>query len=128
MLYSKAVNSPNEAVSNSRMKKVSASQTTDGQKSPTILQRIAEADRTAADECINKHGKLVWALAKQFTASTAEAETATLEIFLDLWKCADRFDSVNCEETDFIILIARRWLIKQKMKAVLASATTLTSA
>ncbi len=120
MLYSKAVNFPNEAAS--------GSQTNNGQTSPAIFKRIVETDKTAARECLEAHGNLVWALAKKLTRSTEEAETATLEIFLDIWKCAYRFDSTKHDETDFVILIARRWLIKRMAKsALLISAENSTS-
>ncbi len=66
-------------------------------ESITIFQRIAKSDKTAAEKCLKKHGKLVWALAKQFTNSNEDAETAAQEIFLDLWKYAERFDSTDCK-------------------------------
>lgn len=90
---------------------------------PTIFQRIAAKDISAVSECLNKHGRLVWALARQFTTSSKEAESAAQEIFLEMWKCAERFDSAKCEENDFIVLIARRWFIKRKIESVLASRT-----
>lgn len=121
MLYGKAADFSDEASTRRRTKKSPADQYIE-QNSPPILERIAAADKTAVEECINRHGSLVWALAKHFTTSTEEAERAAQEIFLDIWKCAERFDSVDCEETDFIILIARRWLIKRKLQSALASA------
>ena len=117
MLLSKAFHSLNKAASPSRTKENSANQTIAGQKSATLFQRISNADKIAVRECLDRHGNLVWALAKQLTDSREEAETATLEIFLDLWKCAERFDSIDCEETDFIILVARRWLLKRMWKS-----------
>lgn len=127
MLDDNAVNSINNAVSSSRTKEFAVSQTNAGQKSRTMFQRIAEADATAVRECLDVHGKLVWALAKQFTSSTDKAETAAREIFLDLWKHAARFDSSAHNETDFIILIARRWLILRRMDAPRTSATAFTA-
>ncbi len=124
MLYSKAVNFLNETDSiGGNAKMISVDRMVEEQKPATILRRIAARDKTAVAECLNKHGSLIWALAKQFTASHEEAEAATQEIFLDLWKCAERFDSAKCEETDFIVLITRRWLIKRKLQLHLASRT-----
>lgn len=81
-------------------------------KPPTILQRIAKADKTAVSECLDAHGNLIWALAKKNTDSNKDAETATQEIFLDIWKYADCFNASKHTETDFVILIARRRLLK----------------
>ena len=123
MPYIKAVNYSGEAVSDGKAKIISADQMINGQNTRTIFQRITEADKTAAEECVNKHGALVWALAKQITASTEESERAAQEIFLDFWKYAERFDVGICEETDFIVLIARRWLVKRNLQSALASRT-----
>jgi len=106
MLFSKVVNSPTEAVL--------FNQTTAGQKSPAVFQRNAAADMTAVRECLNSHGNLVWALARKYTDSLEEAEIATQEIFLDIWRYAGRCDSTNFDETVFIFLIARRRLIKRR--------------
>lgn len=79
----------------------------------SILHRIAKSDRTAVKDCIDTYGGLVWTLAKKFSASTEEAETAVQDIFLDIWRYAGRWDSKKCAENMFIGLIARRCLIKR---------------
>lgn len=78
----------------------------------TILQRAAKKDKEAARECLETYGGLIWALAKKYTASKKEAEAATVEIFSDIWKQSARFHSDKCREIDFIVLIARRRLVK----------------
>lgn len=89
------------------------SQANSSTESLTILQRIGKADKTAIKECISVYGNLIWGLARKHTDSLEEAETATQEIFLDIWRYAGRFDSTKFEETAFIFLIARRRLIKR---------------
>lgn len=125
-MFRKAIESANETVLNSRTHKSSVERVID-QNPPTILHRIAARDKTAVEECLNKHGGVVWALAKHFTDSREEAENAALGIFLDLWKLSDRFDAFDCCETDFVVLIARRWLMKRRMQTVFDTAPTLTS-
>jgi len=78
----------------------------------TILQRIDEKDPTAVKDCIDAYGNFVWALARKFTASTEEAEAATQEIFIDIWRCAGRANQAQSAEKLLIALIARRQLIK----------------
>jgi len=76
-----------------------------------ILQRIANGDRNAVEECLNKYGALVWSLARKMLRNSADAEDAVQEIFIDVWKNAARFDSSKASEVTFIAMIARRRLI-----------------
>jgi DNA-directed RNA polymerase specialized sigma24 family protein len=91
----------------------SAHQTNSGTQSTAILQRIHKADRTAVEDCVEAYGNLVWALAKKYTDSLEEAEAATQEIFLDIWRYAGHCDPTKSDEVAFICLIARRRLIKR---------------
>lgn len=81
-------------------------------ESLAILPRIAKADKTAVENCIDIYGNLIWAMAREHTNSLEEAEIVTQEIFLDIWQYAGRCDSTKFEEIAFIALIARRRLIK----------------
>jgi RNA polymerase sigma factor (sigma-70 family) len=45
------------------------------------------------------------------SANTEDAEDAVQEIFIDIWKNAERFDAAQSSETTFIAMIARRRLI-----------------
>ncbi len=81
-------------------------------KSLTILQRIAKKDRTAVRDCIDAYGNFIWALARKFTASTEEAEAATMEIFQDIWRYSKRGDEPQATEHKLISQIARRRLIR----------------
>lgn len=87
------------------------------QTNPTaIFTRIAQADKSAARECIDVYGNMVWALAKQFTNSAAEAEKAVPEIFADIWQNAAFCDLEISEERVWIALIARRRLSRYAVK------------
>lgn len=76
-----------------------------------ILQRIAEGDKTAVQECLDTYGGLVWSLARRMLGYSDDAEDAVQEIFIDVWKNAERFDEAQASETTFIAMIARRRLI-----------------
>lgn len=78
----------------------------------TILQRINEKDPTAVKECIDAYGNFIWALARKFTTSTEEAEAATQEIFIDIWRYTGRTNQSQSPEKLVIALIARRQLVK----------------
>jgi RNA polymerase sigma-70 factor (ECF subfamily) len=60
---------------------------------------------------MDSYGSLVWSLARRWTNSAADAEDAAQEIFLEIWKSADRYDTSRGSEAVFITTIARRRLI-----------------
>jgi RNA polymerase sigma-70 factor (ECF subfamily) len=76
-----------------------------------ILQRIADGDRTAVQDCLDKYGGLVWSIARRMLRNTEDAEDTVQEIFVEIWKNADRFDESKASETTFIAMIARRRVI-----------------
>lgn len=77
----------------------------------SLFERIAAGDATAVRECMDTYGGLVWSLARRYSESVADAEDATQEIFLEIWKSADRYDPAMGKESTFIATIARRRLI-----------------
>ncbi len=76
-----------------------------------ILKRIAEGDASAVQECLKTYGGLVWSLARRMLRNSDEAEDAVQEIFVDVWRNANRFDESISSETTFIAMLARRRLI-----------------
>jgi RNA polymerase sigma-70 factor, ECF subfamily len=84
--------------------------------SPTVLQRIASGDAAAVRECMDQYGGLVWSLARRMSRTAADAEDATQEIFLDIWRSAGRYDAARASDKVFIATIARRRLIDRLRK------------
>ena len=79
-----------------------------GVVSLSLLERIAAGDESAVRECMDQYGGLVWTLARRFSESAADAEDASQEIFLEIWKSAARFDPARGSESLFITTVARR--------------------
>lgn len=77
-----------------------------------LLRRITNGDENAFRKCVEKHGNMIWQMARRCTDSEADAETVTLEIFREIWKCAANADSENCAEDVFIRRIAYRSIFK----------------
>ena len=92
--------------------------------STSVLQRIAAGDESAVAECLSLYSGLVWTIARRFTNSQEEAEDATQEVFVDLWKSASRFDPEKAAEKTFVAMIARRRVIDRLRKATRAPETT----
>ncbi len=53
----------------------------------------------------------MWALAQRRLSHREDVEDAVQEIFVDVWRYADRFDQRRAEEATFVAMIARRRLI-----------------
>lgn len=82
-----------------------------------LLPRIAAGDASAVAQCLEQYGNLVWSIARKWSPSTADAEDAVQEIFIDLWKSADRFDPQVASEPTFVMMIARRRLIDRRRRS-----------
>jgi len=92
-----------------------ATRTIQKTETSTILRRIAEKDKTAVKDCVDTYGNFIWALARKLTASTEEAEAATEEIFIDIWRYCER--NTQSIEEKLIAMIALRRLIKPSQQA-----------
>lgn len=77
----------------------------------SLFERMTAGDSAAVKECMDVYGGLVWSLARRFSESAADAEDASQEIFLEIWKSAARYDPSMGKEATFIATIARRRLI-----------------
>src|SRR6201995_483920 len=82
----------------------------------SVLQRIASGDTAAVRECLETYGPLVWSIARRMSRTPSDAEDATQEIFLDIWRSAPRYDASQGSDKVFIATIARRRLIDRLRK------------
>jgi len=88
-----------------------------------ILHRVGAGDGAAIQECLTRYGGLVWSLARRFSKDSADAEDAAQEVFIELWKKADRFDPSLSSEITFVAMIARRRLIDRCRRKTRSFAT-----
>jgi RNA polymerase sigma-70 factor (ECF subfamily) len=65
---------------------------------------------------MEEFGPLVWSLARRLSRTASDAEDATQEIFLDIWRSAGRYDASIGSDRVFIAMIARRRLIDRLRK------------
>lgn len=81
-----------------------------------ILPEVALGNPTAVADCLDRYGGLVWSLARRSCPDQQSAEDAVQDIFLKLWKVADRFNPEIASESTFVAMIARRKLIDLNRK------------
>jgi len=77
----------------------------------TLLQRVADGEPDAVRQTIERYSGLVWSLARRLSPTHADAEDAVQDVFVSLWKSAERYDPGAAKESTFIAMIARRRLI-----------------
>lgn len=81
-----------------------------------LLPRIAQGDGSAVREAIQRYSPLIWSVARGFFPDRTMAEDTVQEIFIDLWKSADRYDPERSSEVNFVATVARRRLIDKRRR------------
>ena len=81
-----------------------------------LLPKVAAGEQPAVALCAERYGGLVWSIARKYLRDRAESEDAVQEVFIALWRAADRFDPAVASETTFVAMIARRRLIDRCRK------------
>ena len=84
--------------------------------SDSLLHAIAAGRPDAIDECMRRHGGLVWSLARRGSPTPADAEDAVQEIWIALWRSAARYDPSRGAEATFVRTIAERRLIDRRRR------------
>jgi RNA polymerase sigma-70 factor (ECF subfamily) len=82
--------------------------TPDSIQQEPILPRLAAGEPRAMNECITRHGGLVWGIVRRSVKDSTAAEDLVQEVFTEIWKKAAFFDPAVASETTFIALVARR--------------------
>ena len=94
-------------------RRVSAMQSDDND---SILARIAAGEDGSFELLIEKYGNLVWSIGKKFLYRQSDLEDAVQEVFIAIWKSANKFDANKAKEITFVSMIARRRFIDHLRK------------
>lgn len=76
-----------------------------------LMQQVAINNETAVSELYDRFGSLVFRMAYQSMPTRAEAEDAVQEIFVRLWRTADRYDPRKAALVTWVMLLTRRHLV-----------------
>lgn len=88
------------------------------------MRRVATNEPEAVAELYDRFASLVYRLAFQAMPTRADAEDAVQEVFVRLWRTADRYDPKRAALVTWVMLISRRHLVdrlrrtKARVKAV----------
>ncbi len=76
-----------------------------------LMQRVATNQEAAVADLYDRFGSLVFRMALQSMPSRAEAEDAVQEVFVRLWRTADRYDPRKAALVTWVMLLTRRHLV-----------------
>ncbi len=75
------------------------------------MQRVATNEEAGVGELYDRFGSLVFRMAIQSLPTRDEADDAVQEIFVRLWKTADRYDPRKAALVTWVMLLTRRHLV-----------------
>ena len=76
-----------------------------------LMQRVATNEEAGVGELYDRFGSLVFRMAIQSLPTRDEADDAVQEIFVRLWKTADRYDPRKAALVTWVMLLTRRHLV-----------------
>lgn len=82
-----------------------------------LMRRVAANEADAVAALYDRFGSLVYRLAYQVMPTRADAEDAVQEVFVRLWRTADRYDPKRAALVTWVMLISRRHLVDRLRRA-----------
>lgn len=82
-----------------------------------LMTAVAAQEEDAVGRLYDRFGALVYRMAYQSLPSKSEAEDAVQEVFVRLWRTADRYDAEKSALVTWVMLITRRHLVDKLRRA-----------
>lgn len=76
-----------------------------------LMRGVASGDKAAVARLYDRFGSLVYRMAYQALPNRDDAEEAVQEVFVRLWRTADRYDPTRAALVTWVMLISRRYLV-----------------
>jgi RNA polymerase sigma-70 factor (ECF subfamily) len=80
------------------------------------LRRLARGEPGAVEACVDGYGPMVHALVRRLLPQGADVEDVVHEVFVELWRSAQRFDPGQASDRGFVAMIARRRVIDRRRR------------
>ena len=90
-----------------------------------IVRRVAESDQTAIGDLYDRYRRVVFALALRVLRDRGEAEEVLVDVFLQVWRTASRYDSGRGSVSAWLMTLARTRAIDRLRARPRAATTTL---
>lgn len=74
----------------------------------SLLERVQNGDRAAFDALYDALAPLVFGAVKRVLRDPAMSEEVAQEVFVEMWKTADRFDATRASAATWAVTMARR--------------------
>lgn len=81
-----------------------------------LITKIAEGDRIALSQLYDRYVRLIYAIAWKSLNSVEDCEEVVLDVFTQVWRIADRFDSEKGSGEQWIFTIARSRILDRLRK------------
>jgi RNA polymerase sigma-70 factor, ECF subfamily len=81
-----------------------------------LLTKIAEGDRTALSQLYDQYSRMIYAIAWKSLNSVEDCEEVVLEVFAQIWRIADRFNSAKGSPEQWIFTLARSRILDRLRK------------
>ncbi|MGP1348002.1 MAG: RNA polymerase sigma factor [Phycisphaerales bacterium] len=83
----------------------------------SLMQRVAADDQVAVEALYDRFAPLVYRMAYQVMPTRADAEDVVQEVFVRLWRTADRYDPKRAALVTWVMLISRRHMVDRLRRA-----------
>lgn len=80
------------------------------------LEALALGLPGGVEGCLDAYAPMVQALAHRLLPAGSDVEDLVQEVFVELWRTADRFDASRASDRGFVAMIARRRIIDRKRR------------
>lgn len=92
----------------------------------TILSRIVQRDRIALSQLYDRYARVLYAVAFKSLGSVEDSEEVVLDVFAQIWRIAERYDSTKGRVDTWLFAIARsRILDRLRSKQRIAKTATV---
>jgi RNA polymerase sigma-70 factor, ECF subfamily len=82
----------------------------------TLLTRIAKQDQAALSELYDRYARIIYAIAMRSLRSPEESEEVVLDVFAQVWRIAERYDSHKSRVDTWLFMMARSRILDRVRK------------
>lgn len=82
----------------------------------TPLEALTQGLPGAVEACLEAYAPMVQGLATRLLPSGSDVEDVVQEIFVELWRTADRYDPARASDRGYVAMIARRRIIDRRRR------------